>query len=371
MRALWSLVIVLPLSIGAAAPSASAGHDDSGKKVTFMTRNLYLGAELTPVIGAILGGGDVLSAVGDAWANVQATDFPTRAVALAEEVKAEKPDFIGLQEAVTWSVGVPFDPAPASTVVYDYVEILRSALAARGMHYDVVVIADEFVAEVPGIVPGSPYMVGLPGVPFPLPLYDVRMQDRDVLLVKHGGEFKISNASSHHYVNNLDLGFVVETRGWVQADVKMGQREFRLVNTHFTNEHPFVRYLQAGELLTGPCSTSLPVVLLGDFNADGNDPTGAGSGAPYNLIRTAGFGDAWVDEHPGDPGITFGQEPTLTVAAFPSTTTEPIERIDFVLYRGGGITAYDADIFGNVVADMYHGLWPSDHAGVAATLRIP
>lgn len=369
MRALWSLVVVLPLSIGAVAPEASAKSDE-GKKVTFMTRNLYLGADLVPVIGAILGGGDVLSAVGDAWAGVQATDFPTRAAALAEEVKREKPDFIGLQEAVTWSVGVPFDPADASTVVYDYVEILRDALEARGMHYDVVVSVDEFAAEVPGIVPGSPYLVDLPGVPFPLPLYDVRMQDRDVLLVKHGGDFKISNASAHHYATNLDLGFVVETRGWVQADVKMGQREFRLVNTHFTNEHPGIRYLQAVELM-GAMPSSMPVVLLGDFNADGNDPTGAGSGAPYNLVRSAGFGDAWVDEHPGDAGITFGQEPTLTVAAFPSTTTEPIERIDFVLYRGGGITAYDADIFGNVVADMVHGLWPSDHAGVAATLRIP
>lgn len=371
MRALWPLVIVLPLSIGAAAPSASAGNTDNGKKVTFMTRNLYLGAELVPVIGAILGGGDVLSAVGAAWANVEATDFPTRAAALAEEIKSEKPDFIGLQEAVKWSVGAPFDPSPASTVVYDFVEILRDALEERGMHYDVVVVADEFEAEVPGIVPGSPYVVQLPGVPFPLPLLDVRLQDRDVLLVQHGGEMKISNASSHHFATNLDLGFVVETRGWVQCDVKMGQREFRLVNTHLTNEHPGVRYVQAGELLSGPCSTSLPVVLLGDFNSDGNDPTGAGSGAPYNLVRTAGFGDAWVDLHPGDPGITFGQEPTLTVPAFPSTTTEPIERIDFVLFRGGGITAYDADRFGYAVADMRDGLWPSDHAGVAATLRIP
>jgi len=376
MRSLRPLLaLTLSLSIGALAQPAPAQAAENGKRVTVMTRNLYLGADLTPVVGAILGGGDVLSAVGGAWANVQATDFPTRAVALAEEVKAERPDFIGLQEAVKWSVGIPFDPADASVVVYDYVAILQSALAARGLHYDVVVIADEFTAEVPGIVPGSPYLVDIPGVPFPLPLLDVRLQDRDVLLARHGGGFQITNASSHHYQNNLDLGFAVETRGWVQADVKLGQREFRVVNTHFTNEHPGVRYLQAGELLTGPCSTSLPVVLLGDFNSDGNDPSGAGSGAPYNLIRSAGFGDAWVDAHPGDPGLTYGQEPTLRVPTWPSTgigwPPEPVERIDFVLFRGGGITAYDADIFGKSVADMYDGLWPTDHAGVAATLRIP
>jgi endonuclease/exonuclease/phosphatase family metal-dependent hydrolase len=376
MRSLRPLLaLTLWLSIGVLASPAPGLSAENGKKVTFMTRNLYLGADLAPVIGAILGGGNVLGAAGDAWANVQATSFPTRAVALAEEIKAEKPDFIGLQEAVTWSVGVPFDPAPASTVVYDFVGMLQSALVARGLHYDVVVIAEEFAAEVPGIVPDSPYLVDIPGIPYPLPLYDIRLQDRDVLLVKHGGQFQVTNASSHHFVNNLDLGFAVETRGWVQADVTVGPREFRLVNTHFTNEHPGVRYLQAGELLAGPCSTSLPVVLLGDFNADGNDPGGVGSGAPYNLIRGAGFGDAWVDEHPGDPGLTFGQEPTLTVPTWPSTgigwPAEPVERIDFVLFRGGGITAYDADIFGKSVGDMFGGLWPTDHAGVAATLRIP
>lgn len=360
MRALWSLVVVLPLSLGAAAPSASAGNDDNGKKVTFMTRNLYLGADLAPAIGAIFSGDivEILTEVGNVWANVEATDFPTRAVALAEEIKSQKPDFIGLQEAVVWSVGAPGDPAPATTVVYDFVEILRDALEDRGMHYDVVAIADGFTAEMTGFVPSSAYGA-----------LDIRLVDRDVLLVKHGGDMKISNASGHQFENNLDLGFVTVTRGWVQADVKMGKRDFRVVSTHFDADVAYYRELQAGEILAKPCDTTLPVVLLGDFNSNGNDPAGNDTGGAYNLIRTAGFGDAWVDEHPGDAGLTYGQEPTLTVATWPSTTTEPIERIDFVLYRGE-FTTYDADIFGKAVADMFEGLWPSDHAGVAATLRV-
>lgn len=360
MRALWSLVLVLPVSIGALAPEASA-RSDEGKKVTFMTRNLYLGADLAPAIDAILGGdpGAILTEVGVAWANVRATDFATRAKAIAQEVKEQKPDFIGLQECVVWWVGAPLDPAPADVVAFDFLEILQDALQARGMHYDVVATADGFEAEVTGLVPDAPYG-----------LLDIRMRDRDVLLVKHGGSTQIANAAGFTFTNNLafdtPLGPIEVTRGWVQADVRMGQREFRIVTTHFDADVDGIRQLQAAELLAGPCDTELPVVVLGDFNSDGN---GGASSAAYDAFRDAGFGDAWEDEHPGDPGITFGQEPTLTVATFPSTLTEPIERIDFVLHRGA-FTTQEANRFGASVGDMRDGLWPSDHAGVAATLRV-
>ncbi len=372
------VVLSLALCVGASGPVPSAQAADAGKKVTFMTRNLYLGADLTPVVEA-LGDPDpftILNAVGDVWGHVRATDFPTRAHALAEEIKDEKPDVIGLQEAVVWSVGDPRSDEPL-VVVYDFVAILQSALEARGMHYDVVGVADEFGAELTGIVPDSPYLVDVDvdGVSYQIPMLDIGLQDRDVLLVKHGGDMKFSNVSSHHYLSMAGVGPIPETRGWVEADVKMGQRAFRLVNTHFTNEDSGVRLDQAHELMNALSATTLPVVLLGDFNSNGNDPGGSGSGAPYNYVRGKSFGDAWVDEHPGDPGLTFGQEPTLTDPKWPSTVDElipqPVERIDFVLFRGGGITAYDADVFGKSVTDMYHGLWPSDHAGVAATLRVP
>lgn len=363
MRALWSLVLVLPLSFGAAAPDASARADE-GKKVTFMTQNLYFGADLAPAIGAIFSGDldAILTEVGGVWANVQATDFNTRAVAIADEVKAKKPDFLALQEAAVWSVGPPLDPADATEVAYDFVEILRDALAARGMRYDVVAVADEFEAEVTGYVPDSLYGA-----------LDIRLKVHDALLVKHGGDFKITNASGHQFETNVEfdtpLGPIAYTWGWVQADVKMGRREFRVIGTHFDADFPDVRYVQAGEILAGPCDTELPVVVLGDFNSDGN---GGESSAAYQEFIDAGFGDAWVDEHPDDLGLTYGQEPTLTDPTWPSTTTEPIERIDFVLYRGeaGEFTATYADRVGEEEDDMYGGLWPSDHAGVAATLRI-
>ena len=55
------------------------------------------------------------------------------------------------------------------------------------------------------------------------------------------------------------------------------------------------------------------------------------------------------------------------------------ERIDFVLFRDpklgairGPFDALAASIVGNAPSDRTpSGLWPSDHAGVVATLRVP
>src|SRR6185312_4711682 len=65
--------------------------------VRVMTRNLYLGANLDPIVQA-KSAPEAFAAVKDAWAHVQANDFPRRARAIAREIAAAKPDFVGFQE---------------------------------------------------------------------------------------------------------------------------------------------------------------------------------------------------------------------------------------------------------------------------------
>lgn len=66
-----------------------------------MTRNLYLGAELGPVL-AVTSFEELVQEVGVVWAKVQSTDFVERAEALADEIAEFDPHVVGLQEVELW-----------------------------------------------------------------------------------------------------------------------------------------------------------------------------------------------------------------------------------------------------------------------------
>lgn len=361
----WSLLgsaaLAASLALVPFAPDVSAGAD-SGKKVTFLTRNLYLGADLAPAIEAILEfDGDftpILVAVGQTWANVHATDFPTRARALADEIVDGKPDLVGLQEAALWRTG-DFDPSsPAEDVVYDFVAILLDELADRGHPYEVVVVSDGFDVEFPGFV-SAEYDIA-----------DIRLTERDVILARKGGAVKLSNATAGHFSWNVefetDLGSVVVQRGWASVDCRSGNEEFRFVTTHLDNDVEVIREFQSHEILDGPCDTNLRVVLVGDMNSDGN---GGSTEAAYLNFLDAGFSDSWATLYPDDEGLTWGHD-ALLADPEPFQAEGTLERIDFVLFRGSGLSAYASDRLGEDPDDRIDGLWPSDHVGVLSTLRI-
>jgi endonuclease/exonuclease/phosphatase family metal-dependent hydrolase len=98
------------------------------------------------------------------------------------------------------------------------------------------------------------------------------------------------------------------------------------------------------------------VVMVGDFNS-------RPGGAAYERIRAAGFEDAWLRANPGDlDGFTCCHRPPLD-----DPGDRLRARIDLVLTRGN-VVATEAFRVGAEPADFKAGLWPSDHAGVVATL---
>jgi endonuclease/exonuclease/phosphatase family metal-dependent hydrolase len=114
--------------------------------------------------------------------------------------------------------------------------------------------------------------------------------------------------------------------------------------------------------------TALPPVVTGDLNAvPESDEVRLLEGfltepAVPGLLLV----DAWRYAAPDDRGITWSRaNPHAAV------TGEPDARIDYVLVgtpRGGGAALVEtARLFGERPRD---GLWPSDHAGVLAELRI-
>src|SRR4029079_15499640 len=120
------------------------GNPGRGHAVEVMTRNLYLGADLTPAIAATTP--EALSAAnGQILREVVHNDFPTRAKGLAQEILTEKPDLVGLQEVALWRTAPPSltpvltgEPT-ATTVRYDFLQLLLDQLNKGPDRYEVVV----------------------------------------------------------------------------------------------------------------------------------------------------------------------------------------------------------------------------------------
>ena len=197
--------------------------------------------------------------------------------------------------------------------------------------------------------------------------FDVRLTQRNAILVKAGlpaDELVVSDVSAGLYATYLTVatvgGPVADRRGWTAVDVTVNRRSFRFVNTHLDSTVPVIRQAQTGELLAGPAATSQPVVLVGDLNsAPGEAPPSA-----YATLLGAGFVDAWTQANPSDPGLTCCHAEDLLNPA-PTFDT----RIDHVLTRPGIEVARAAVVGIDPDNRTPSGLWPSDHAGLVATLR--
>src|SRR5687767_2413541 len=104
------------------ATAASAG-ESSSNEVTVMSRNLYLGADLTPALTAT-STTQLALAASAILETVNQTDFPARAEPLAREIKAAGADIVGLQEVALYRTdndGAPDGPlTPATTPLLNF-----------------------------------------------------------------------------------------------------------------------------------------------------------------------------------------------------------------------------------------------------------
>jgi hypothetical protein len=348
-----ALLIVFALT----ALAVPAIADARKPRIEVMTRNIYIGTDLTPVVAAP-NFPAFLAATAQAFNNIQASDFPARAKALAAEIDASDPHLIGLQEVElirrdTVPPVLDGPASPATTVVYDFLSILRNELAARGAPYNVVSSVTNADIEVP---------TGLG--------FDARVTDHDVILARAGlptKQLSVGSTSSGTFATQLTLGTaagpVTFTRGWSAANVTFKRREFKLVNTHLEAFASPIRTAQAQELLAGPLNTgSKPAALVGDINSPPDEATSPNA---YDVLTDAGFADAWVQANGSEPGLTCCHAANLLNAdasVFDS-------RIDVVFTRGAAAPARKARITGIDPDNRTPaGQWPSDHAGVWAKI---
>ena len=67
------------------------GQAANPREVTVMSENLYVGADLAPAMGAVMTGDPeaIIAGVTAFWQQVQATNFPERAAAIADQIEAQ------------------------------------------------------------------------------------------------------------------------------------------------------------------------------------------------------------------------------------------------------------------------------------------
>lgn len=130
--------VVILLSVLVFQGSAWANADE----LTVMTRNLYLGANLTPAMTA-QDGDEFFAAVFEILGVIEYNNFPERAAALAAEIAQKKPHLVGLQEVYNFTIdgtnpGPPFN---------DYLQELMAALEAQGAEYVVAAVVNNLALE--------------------------------------------------------------------------------------------------------------------------------------------------------------------------------------------------------------------------------
>lgn len=293
---------------------------------------------------------------------VDASGIPARANALATDIAARLPHIVSLQEVTLWRTGPT--PATATTVRYDQLQLLMSALAGLGAHYRIVAVNNLTDLAFPTTAAG-------PGA--------LRFTDRDVMLARSDlspSVLQLSDVQLHVYQASLTFGDITVRRGFISALARVNNQVFRVAGTHLENQFPGVaasaaiQKLQATELMNSVRNWPQPAILAGDYNADAiNGISGPG---PDNtdtvaFIESNGYADSWAAANSGNPGATwplFLEDKNSPVYPYFFVEATPWERIDLIFFRG--LQAVSSVQIG---AGLGFPNAASDHTGVMSTFQ--
>ncbi len=382
---------VLGTAILLVPPVASAQEEEQAGSeqppLTVMSRNLYLGADYVQALELLP---DLPAAAQYMWDQVADTNFDVRSEELASEIERYTPDVIGLQEATVW--GCRTGLFGGVTPVFDFTEGLIDALAAKGLEY-VLAEADGVTADNPGQeIPAVPFLTT---VSDPQTFQPIFGRDSaycgyyigDALLVRADLADDVLAVGNTEFDERAPIVPVVFTisRGYTWADIAYAGTTVRAVTAHleaYVNEDgPPSGALQAQQLVDDLAETTVPLVVMGDFNADPRDPRAsdapnpgdqpvandACSAQPENptletaniecnafwVMRDAGYENAGPDPFDrandtwGAAANLAGPDPDrLPVAVERGNDAGFTDRLDYI-FLGNGAQAVSSEIVGN------------------------
>jgi endonuclease/exonuclease/phosphatase family metal-dependent hydrolase len=395
------LIAALGLALLPGVSDAAGKKKSKGTKLTVMSRNLYLGADLTPALQAntvdqaVDAGGEIVN-------QVHATKFPSvRAASIAAEIKKRKPDIVGLQEAALWRTG-PVNLAaalgsPVATQIDpqggDFLTDLLNAVNAKskkasaaakkkkkGVHYTLAVVKPEFDFELPVNDDGNGH--GLAGAD-----HNERLTMRDAILVRKGVGVKFNQPTTGTFstllretlaggARTLDV-----TRGWTAINVNARGRSLHVVDTHLeafdsqgSNETNHgdtlgkgdIRAAQAAQLVSPQPNGAvrpgkIPTILIGDMNSDDDTVPNNGDRNAYNALVAGGF----TERSTANPLGCCLNDPFLVGG--PNSINDFDHQVDHVLANRGKVKFVKGFVDGRAPVN---GLYPSDHAALTSVLKI-
>jgi hypothetical protein len=372
-----------------AALTFVAGAADAGKPLRqfqagplkVMTQNVYVGGDI--LLPLAVPPEQFPAAAALVIQQIIATNFPERAIALADEMLAQRPDLIGLQEVYVVRVCLRVAPT-ICPVDQDYLELLLDNLNADAPLYrEASTVTNISLLNLPAALPDGTEIL-------------VSITDRDVILAR--ADVATSNPVSANFQARLPVdnpalpGFAV-IRGYTMVDAKVAGREYRFLNTHLevsgagSDLEPVFRAVQAAQAfeLVGPggplFGDNHTQIVVGDFNSNPFEgpyvPCVAPGGlcpTPYAVLSGYNYVDTWLERVGAwELGNTCCQATLLD-----NEESELYERIDLTWvrpapdhYGGPVVRGVQAEVVGDEVADKTPGgLWPSDHAGVATRMIL-
>lgn len=351
--------------------SVMAGEAGPPAEISVYTQNMWLGGDTGPLFS--LDFNDlpaVAQAAGAFYGQVLDSDIPSRAAAFADELEANSPRVVALQEATAYQTGVLI-PGPEGLNFIgtddgpNLVVSLLQEIAIRDLPYSIAEILPTSAIALPTNLPTQQ---GIPAL---------GVQDHLAILVHD--DVEVESTDMGHYSVNVAVGPLEVTRGWVSATVEQDDETYHFVVTHLETQgspapgDPIraVHNAQAAELAGVLSALEGNVVLMGDLNSDAlADPSERSWTPTYDNLVDAGFIDVWGEAPPA------GRGDGATCCLAPDRDLE--ERIDFVMVRhadsgdrdeGRHRGFYRSDVVNT--APIAEGLWPSDHAGLFATIAQP
>jgi endonuclease/exonuclease/phosphatase family metal-dependent hydrolase len=344
-------VVVIVTAIALNLLLAGLVRADTDPYLRVMTYNLYLGADLQPIITAPPD--QVVAEVKDAWHHVRATNFKIRAEAIADLITEEHPHLAGLQEVSLWQTA-PIDDPTHLTTKYDFLDLLLRELEQNGTPYEAVV-RNPFASAV-------------------LPVSEdklLRFTQRNVIIAPAGRDedvFAVTDPVSVVYQARIPLTILGQpfeiTRGYASLDVRFHGSWVRFATTQPEAYSVPIRQLQAMELAGALSTSPYDVIVAGDINSEREF-----TGDSYQILIAAEYTDVWLETMPGVDGFT---------ASFGDDLIGPPEEldhtVDYVLWTSDGCldgVEGSGDVVGEEIDDQTTtGWWPSDHAGVVVSLDI-